>query len=291
MARPGPERPRPGVPDRYGLSFEVVGLANRRDGFVYREDGIDAGAALAQAAAGNSLRELEGVGLWPAALDGLRATEADVLVETSASPAPSGEPGRAHLAHALERGIPAVTSNKWPLALHGLELIELARSRSTSSAGGIDGDVGHAGRARAHRRPRRREADFPARGAQRDGELHPHRDRRRQQLRGCPRGGATRGPRGARSERRRRRPRRGRQADDPGVAGARAPAHARAGRSSRDLIGDRGSDRAGEVGRAADPRARNPGSLGRRNRRPRGSSRSRSAPTIRWPASTAPTTR
>lgn len=118
--------------ERYGLSFEVVGLANRRDGFVYREHGIDAGAALAQVAAGNSLRELEGVGHWPSALDGLRATEADVLVETSASPAPSGEPGRAHLAHALERSIPAVTSNKWPLALHGLELIELARGGSTS---------------------------------------------------------------------------------------------------------------------------------------------------------------
>ena len=112
---------------RYGLRFQVVGLANRRDGFVYREGGIDLQSALALAAEDRSLRELAGVRHWETALEGMRATEADVLAEVSASPAPSGEPGRSHIEEALRRGIPAVTSNKWPVALHGVELAELGR--------------------------------------------------------------------------------------------------------------------------------------------------------------------
>jgi homoserine dehydrogenase len=116
--------------DRYGVGFDVVGIANQRDGFFHRDRGIDLRSALALAAAGRSLRELADVRRWPTALEGMRATEADVLVEVSASPASSGEPGRSHLEEALGRGIAAVTSNKWPVALHGVGLVELGRSHS-----------------------------------------------------------------------------------------------------------------------------------------------------------------
>jgi homoserine dehydrogenase len=116
--------------ERYGVRFQVVGLANRRDGFVYRDGGIDLSSALASAAEGRSIRELAGVRHWETALEGMRATEADVLAEVSASPAVSGEPGRSHLEEALGRGIPVVTSNKWPVALHGVELAQLGRRHS-----------------------------------------------------------------------------------------------------------------------------------------------------------------
>ena len=109
--------------ERYGVAFEVVGLANRRDGFFYRESGFDLGSV-------GSLSDLPDARRWPTALEGLRETDADVLVEVSESPAPTGEPGRSHLEEALGRGIPAVTSNKWPVALHGVELAELARAHS-----------------------------------------------------------------------------------------------------------------------------------------------------------------
>jgi homoserine dehydrogenase len=117
---------------RHGVRFEVVGLANRRDGFLYHEGGIDLRSALALAAEGRSLRELPEVSHWETALGGMRATEADVLAEVTASPSESGEPGRSHLEEALGRGIPAVTSNKWPVALHGVVLAELGRRHSTS---------------------------------------------------------------------------------------------------------------------------------------------------------------
>jgi len=90
---------------RYGLSFSVVGRATRSDGFV--------------AADGSR---------WDDTLGGMRATEADVLVETAASPV-DGEEGAAHMREALRRGIPVVTSNKWPVARFGTELRELAREK------------------------------------------------------------------------------------------------------------------------------------------------------------------
>jgi homoserine dehydrogenase len=118
--------------DRYGVAISVVGLANARDGFVYAQDGLDLQSVLALTAAGRSIAEHAGVSTWPSALDGLRATEADLLVEVTASPRDDGEPGCAHMLQALKRGIPVVTSNKWPVALRGVELAALARSRGVA---------------------------------------------------------------------------------------------------------------------------------------------------------------
>jgi homoserine dehydrogenase len=118
--------------DRYGVEVTMVGIANARDGFVHTADGIALRSALALADEGGSLADLPDVRRWPSALDGLRATEADLLVEVTASPATGAEPGFSHMREALERGIPVVTSNKWPVALHGLELAELARARGVA---------------------------------------------------------------------------------------------------------------------------------------------------------------
>ena len=107
---------------RYGLDAAIVGAASARGGFVYDANGLDP-ASLADATGGRSH--------WPSTIEGLRATEADLLVEVSASPA-DGEPGVTHMREALQRRIPVVTSNKWPVALHGVELAALARSRGAA---------------------------------------------------------------------------------------------------------------------------------------------------------------
>lgn len=111
---------------RYGVGFTVVGVANSRDGFVYDPDGLDTSAVLERLARAGSLAEQPGTRHWRTAVEGLRATEADALVEVTGSPM-DGEPGFAHMRDALGRGMPVVTSNKWPVALHGVELAELAR--------------------------------------------------------------------------------------------------------------------------------------------------------------------
>jgi homoserine dehydrogenase len=105
-----------------GDAATVVGVANARDGFAYDPDGLDLRFLLQ----GGSIADLAGVSRWASAIEGIRATEADLLVEVTGSPA-DGEPGYTHMREALGRGIPVVTSNKWPVAQHGVELVELAR--------------------------------------------------------------------------------------------------------------------------------------------------------------------
>ncbi len=112
---------------RYGFTPVVVGVANARDGFIHRAEGLDLSTLLELAAPWRSLVEHEDVVHFPDALEGLQATEADLLVEVTASPSSDGEPGFAHMREALGKQIPVVTSNKWPVALHGVELAELAR--------------------------------------------------------------------------------------------------------------------------------------------------------------------
>jgi homoserine dehydrogenase len=116
---------------RYGIGVTVVGLANARDGFIYNGNGLDL-RSVSALAGGGSIAEHPGVRCWPSTIEGLRATEADLLVEVTASPSTDGEPGLTHMREALERRIPVVTSNKWPVALHGLELARLARSRGVA---------------------------------------------------------------------------------------------------------------------------------------------------------------
>jgi len=117
---------------RFGCAVQVVGIANARDGFVYDAGGLNLRSALAAAAAGQPITAQPGARAWPAALDGLRATEADLLVEVTASPRSDAEPGLSHIREALRRGIPVVTANKWPVARHGAELAALARSRGVA---------------------------------------------------------------------------------------------------------------------------------------------------------------
>src|ERR1700742_886394 len=114
---------------RYGLAAQVVGVATGHDGFVYAPDGLNLRAVLAAGEAGRPLAELPRTRHWPTARDGLAATEADLLVDVSASPPGGGQPGRDHLRAALNRRIPVITSNKWPVALDGVALAALARQQ------------------------------------------------------------------------------------------------------------------------------------------------------------------
>jgi homoserine dehydrogenase len=118
--------------ETYSVGFDVVAIANRRDGFVFSDEGLDIRAACDAVSRGESLRHVEHTAHWPTALEGMRATAADILVEVTASPATDGEPGVAHMREALQRRVGVVTSNKWPIALHGLELSRLADGASAA---------------------------------------------------------------------------------------------------------------------------------------------------------------
>jgi homoserine dehydrogenase len=63
---------------RYGRAVTVVGIANARDGFSYDANGLDLGSILAAAAGGRPITEQRGARVWPSAIEGLRATDADL---------------------------------------------------------------------------------------------------------------------------------------------------------------------------------------------------------------------
>jgi homoserine dehydrogenase len=116
---------------RYGFRATVVAAANAGDGFIHSADGLALSTLQRLLADGRPISEHPGADHWPTTLDGLRATEADLLVEVSSSGG-DGEPGTAHMREALRRGIPVATSNKWPVALHGVEMAALAREHGAS---------------------------------------------------------------------------------------------------------------------------------------------------------------
>jgi homoserine dehydrogenase len=112
---------------KFDLDIALVSVANARSGFIYREDGLDIATLLQLAAARLPLTAHPGVAHWENALEGLRSTGGDILVEATPTNLHDAEPGMSHIRVALSQGMHAVTANKGPGALAAYELFELAR--------------------------------------------------------------------------------------------------------------------------------------------------------------------
>jgi homoserine dehydrogenase len=110
--------------------LQLVAAADSRSGLVHRPEGFRIHELLDAKATGSSLADLERIQRWPTVAEGLRAVDIDILVEVTQSPA-DGEPGLTHMRDALRRGVAVATSNKWPVAVGGTELVELARESGT----------------------------------------------------------------------------------------------------------------------------------------------------------------
>jgi homoserine dehydrogenase len=110
-----------------GVRVSIVGVATRRDGFVYREAGFDIAELVERAAARQPLADYPGVVRWETALEGLAQTETDVLAEASGTNPRDPEPALSHIRQALGRGTHVITSSKGACAAAGVELLALAR--------------------------------------------------------------------------------------------------------------------------------------------------------------------
>ncbi len=126
----------------YGVDISLVGVANARHGFVYRQDGLHIPSLLQLAAKKGPLTDYPGITHWESALEGLQASSADILVEVTPTNLRDAEPGMSHIREALSKGMHVVTANKGPAALAATELISLAsqhgvqlRMESTVMAG------------------------------------------------------------------------------------------------------------------------------------------------------------
>jgi homoserine dehydrogenase len=112
---------------RYSTWLTLVGVANARHGFIYRTDGLNLSLLLQFAREGRPLTEYHDVRHWNNALDGLKDTVADILIEASPTNLRDAEPALSHIRAALSKRMHAVTANKGPGALAASELFTLAR--------------------------------------------------------------------------------------------------------------------------------------------------------------------
>ncbi len=115
-----------------GAGFVVVGAGNARDGFIHDPEGLDAPELLSLLEAGRPIGDLGARDAWPSAIEGMRATEADVLADVADSPNADGAAGAERMGEALGRGVSVATSNKWPVAQHGVALSALAAEAGAS---------------------------------------------------------------------------------------------------------------------------------------------------------------
>ncbi len=112
---------------QFGLTVALVSVANARHGFIYREDGLDIPTLLELAATRQPLTLHPDIQRWDNALEGLKATGADVLAEATGTNLRDAEPGMSHIRAALSKRIHVVTANKGPAALAANELLTLAQ--------------------------------------------------------------------------------------------------------------------------------------------------------------------
>src|SRR5262245_1029013 len=112
-----------------GVDLSIVGVATRREGFLYREDGFDISALLDRASAGRPLADYPRARRWESGLDGLAATESDILAEASNINPREPEPALSHIRQALQLGVHVITSSKGTCAAAAMDLAALACRR------------------------------------------------------------------------------------------------------------------------------------------------------------------
>jgi homoserine dehydrogenase len=114
---------------QFDLSVSLVGVANARSGFIYKEDGLDIPLLLEITATRQPLTQHPNIQHWEYALEGLQATQADILAEATGTNLRDAEPGLSHIRAALTKSMHVITANKGPVALDAIELLALAHQQ------------------------------------------------------------------------------------------------------------------------------------------------------------------
>ena len=112
-----------------GVDLSLVGVANAKHGFIYDHNGLSIAAVLQLAKEKKPLTSYAGAEHWENVLDGLQASDVDVIVEVTPTNLRDAEPGMSHIRAALSKGMHVVTANKGPAALAAKELMTLAHQQ------------------------------------------------------------------------------------------------------------------------------------------------------------------
>lgn len=116
----------------YGIQWRVVAISDIRAGSILDDAGIDLKEALRLADSKVSLETMKVKRKGLSALDTIRESLANTIVEVTWTNITDGEPGYSHMKAALSAGKHVVTTNKGPLALHYRELMDMARQNSAA---------------------------------------------------------------------------------------------------------------------------------------------------------------
>ncbi len=134
LAGQGPE-----LAQRFGAQFEIVAVSDLLKGCVYDPQGLDPSALLAAVGKDDRLDSITAPQRGWDAIETIRGSEADVVVELSYTDLETGQPALDHIQTALENGKHVVTTNKGPIALHYRDLMALAAELGLQI--GVEGTV------------------------------------------------------------------------------------------------------------------------------------------------------
>lgn len=111
---------------KYGLTFQINGIATGRHGTAVDPSGIDIQRALELAEGDHPIAELNRQPPVDSVIEFIQTVPADILFENSPVNHHTGQPAADYLKTALQRGMHAITANKGPVAHAYEELNALA---------------------------------------------------------------------------------------------------------------------------------------------------------------------
>ncbi len=124
---------------RYGAQFQIVAVSDLLKGSVYDPQGIDPAVLLAAVREEGHLDNVPVAQRGWDAIETIRGSSADIIVELSYTDLETGQPALDHIRTALEHGKHVVTTNKGPIALNYQELMALAAEKDLQV--GVEGTV------------------------------------------------------------------------------------------------------------------------------------------------------
>lgn len=125
--------------EQYGLAIQIVAISDMLKGAVYNPDGLDIQALLDSVNTDGTLSAVDAPHKDWDAIQTIKETNADVVVELSYTDLKTGEPAFTHVKTAFENGKHVSTCNKGPVALFYPQLKKIADENNVYF--GIEGTV------------------------------------------------------------------------------------------------------------------------------------------------------
>jgi len=118
------------VKQRYGFTLELAAVVDIGGAAIAGKGALPATELLSHTEKGGTVETFAGYGRpGLSGTEVLMESDADALVEATPTNLVDGEPGRAHILAALERGMDVISANKGPLVLYYKEINEFAESK------------------------------------------------------------------------------------------------------------------------------------------------------------------